>query len=733
MIAKQFQSTENANPEPTSSLGRRSHSLGYSRLVLAFIVLWLPTTVQADSQLDFTNDIIPVFTQLGCNAGSCHGSAAGRGEFKLSLYGSNPQSDFSAIVYQLEGRRVNHSRPEESLILLKPSEAISHGGGYLIEEDDQAYRLLRDWIAQGTPQRSTRSLRRIEVSPQAIVEMHLEESVQLVVTARYDDSTTRDVTRWTVFAPEDDSAITIAPSSHQLTALRRGRHLIVARYLDQVIPIEVIVPLNDNLDVSADVEQGNWIDALVMQRLQRLKLPASPPASDDQWVRRVTLDLTGRLPVASEVTFAGNRENYVDRLLATDAFVEYWTLQLAKLLRVGSKAGDAKATQTYHDWLAQQIRDQAGYDSIAHSLLTASGDTHTSGPANFYRTVDGPREQAELFSEVFMGSRLRCANCHNHPLDRWTQDDYHGLAAIFAKVRMDQVVKLNDRGEVIHPATLEPAIARLPGEATAKLQASVTDHRESLAGWLTGSNNPYFARGIVNRLWYQMMGRGLVHPVDDFRATNPPTHPELLDALADDFVQHGYSIQRTLRWIASSSTYARSSLSLAENLNDDRFYSHAMRRPLSAEVLADAISDVLDVAEPFGDLPLGTRAVTLASPKTPSQTLDILGRCGRDTTCDVANEPAGGLKQMLHLLNGELLNGRINNPQGRLVALSRLHRNPMHTIESFYVSSLNRSPTASEATHWKTQIDRVGEAGQDALLEDFVWALLTCEEFVTNH
>ena len=293
-------------------------------------------------------------------------------------------------------------------------------------------------------------------------------------------------------------------------------------------------------------------------------------------------------------------------------------------------------------------------------MILATGDSHQIGPANFYRTVDGPREQAEFMSELFMGARLRCANCHNHPLDRWTQDDYHGLAAIFAKIEGGQVVKVKPSGEVIHPATRDQAIPRIPGDRF--LSADISDGRVELANWLTESDNPYFAKAIVNRLWKRMMGRGLVEPVDDFRSTNPATHPDLLTKLADDFVAHGYDLRHTLRRIALSATYARSVNALPRNTADDRFYSHALRKPLEPEVLADAISDVLGVPDKYGDEPEGTRAVSLFDPNTKSDALDILGRCAREASCESSTGPIGGLPRKLHLFNGALLNARIGAP-----------------------------------------------------------------------
>ena len=700
------------------------------------------------NRVDFENDLMPVFTKFGCNAGACHGAAAGRGDFKLSLFGGNPQADYKAIVRQLAGRRINLMHPEQSLVILKPTAQTSHGGGQVLNEDGEGAQLLRNWIQQGAHYETLRQLERIEISPQKQVITNLESPIQLQAKAHFSNSTTEDVTRWTVFTPEDTSAVEIDAATAVAKVNRRGRHIILARYLTEVVPIEFIAPLNEAPVQQYIHENGethtpsksaiNNIDEEILKLLATLRLPISIPADDTTFLRRVTLDLTGRLPVPDTVaTFLTDpdpkkRETLVDTLLQSDEFNEYWTLQLAKLLRIGAQERNTQGAFVYHQWLSEQIREGVGYDQVARSVILATGDSHEVGPANFYRTVNGPREQAEFMSELFMGTRLRCANCHNHPLDKWTQDDYHGLAAIFAKIEGDQIVKVKPSGEVIHPATREKAVPRIPGDRF--LPADVADGRVELADWLTGSDNPYFAKAIVNRLWRAMMGRGLVEPVDDFRSINPATHPELLTTLADDFVAHGYDLRRTLRRIALSATYARSANTLPQNATDDRFYSHALQKPLEPEVLADAISDVLGVPDIYGNEPEGTRAVSLSDPNTESDALDILGRCGRETSCENSTAAIDGLQRKLHLFNGDLLNARIGVPDSRLDRLMSIGRSPMEIVNEFYLAALSRHPTDTEQQFWKQHIDvKTSANSQRAILEDMVWSLLTCNEFVTNH
>lgn len=691
--------------------------------------------------VDFENDVMPVFTRFGCNAGSCHGAAVGRGGFRLSLYGGDPDADHRAIVRQLEGRRVNLASPGDSLLLAKPTFALDHGGGFRFDVDSEAALLLREWIAQGAGSGSTRRLERFDVAPDRHVGEPAGEPIPLLATAHFDDGESADVTRWTVFSAEDPSAVEIDGKTAEARVSRPGRHLVIARFLGHVEPIEFVVPPGEMaVDLSGE-PRHNLIDGFVLDALEVLRIPPSAPADDAAFLRRVTLDLTGRLPTPEAVlAFLGDsapdrRTTLVDRLLRSDEFTSYWTLRLARLFRVRAEGRgpnrELAGAIAYHDWLSEQIRAGVGFDEIARAVLLASGDTHRNGPANFYRTVPGPRAQAEFVGEVFLGSRLRCANCHDHPLDRWTQDDYHGLAAIFSKVRGGRIVEPDPDGDVIHPATREPAIPRLPG--TVHLR-DAEDGRAALASWLTDRDNPFFSRAIVNRLWARLMGRGLVEPVDDFRATNPPTHPQLLDALAEDFEEHGYRLRRTLRLIATSSSYARQAAATGADALDDRFYSHHLRTPLGPEVLADAYSDVLGIPELYGEEPPGTRAVSLVDPETPSRSLDVLGRCGRVDSCEAEGQSTAGLPRSLHLFNGPLLNARIGAPGGRLDRLIARGAGPMQVVDAFYLAALGRHLSGEERRFWADRLDEQRPAAeQRAILEDMVWGLLASTEFRSNH
>jgi hypothetical protein len=391
--------------------------------------------------------------------------------------------------------------------------------------------------------------------------------------------------------------------------------------------------------------------------------------------------------------------------------------------------GETEGAQAYSAWIRSEIAKGTPFNAWAEQLLTATGDSHGIGPANFPRMVIDARAQAELVGDVFLGVRLGCANCHNHPLDRWTQDDYHGLAAVFSRLSRGRQVQLTSRGGVTNPRTEEPALPRIPGVS---YLAADGDHREQVAQWLTSKDNARFARATVNRLWRAMFGRGLVEPVDDMRDTNPATHPELLVQLAQDFVKHDCDLRHTLRLIALSETYSRSSAIQTGNTSDDRFYSRSFHRPLSPEVLADAVADVTGVPNTFPNHELGTRAIALVDPLSPAPSLDILGRCSRAGGCE-DRSTTGGLPAQLHLLNGEFINQKLAAKEGRLLRLIESRTANDKIVREFYVRGLGREPTANELSHWLKQLDSVNETERRERLEDFVWSLLVSREFRENH
>lgn len=696
-----------------------------------------------ESPVDFDTQIIPLLTRQSCNAGACHGAAAGRGGFKLSLFGSDPAADHEALVHDLEGRRVNLVDPELSLLVRKATETIQHGGGVRLQPGSDGYELLLRWLNQGARRWKLRRLTHLRVTPDQVLLDEPGDAVNLSVSARFDDGEVKDVTNWTVLAPDDPASLEVASDPMRLVVKRPGEYVVVARFLDQIRTIRVGVPLGPPRDGAALPRPARLVDRHVDSKMAALGIPASPQADDYEFARRVWLDLAGRLPTADELqsfvddSAAGKRTRLIDRLLASNDFADTWALQWAGVLAIDSGRLAAEGAAAYHRWLAKQLRDDAPWNEVASQLVTATGDAFEVGPANFARSASGPDGLAEYASRVLMGVRLRCANCHDHPLDHWRQDDYHGLAAIFAKVRQGRVVSISDRGEVTHPVTGEAATPRIPGRRDL---ADSADGRIALADWLARTDNPYLARAAVNRVWSQLMGRGLVEPVDDIRDTNPASHPELLRALSEDFVEHGFRFKHLIRRICTSNAYQRSGRRLAENAADLTYYSHALRRPLEAEVIADAIATVTGVRLAVGEAPVD-RAIRLTDNRLPSRSLDVLGRCDRSMPCEAPASDSGALRPVLHFLNGDLLNRPVSADAAALTRLIAENEDDLSIIRSLYMRSLSRPLYGNERDYWINELRQTRRAaGEDwgwesrrRFHEDVLWGLLASESFRTNH
>ena len=676
--------------------------------------------------VDFDTDVLSVLTRAGCNAGACHGAAAGRGGFKLSLFGGDPAADYRAIVSELEGRRVNLARPERSLLLLKPTWELDHEGGQRFETDSPQAALLRQWIESGAQRLQSRQLTRLTVEPAEATVETLPASVSLQVTAHFSDGLARRVEDTAVFNAADPASTAVAADG-SVRVLRPGRHTVIVRYLTKVRAIQVTAPFPGSAAATPKEISRNWIDDEIDAALNALHLPSASRADDPTLLRRLTLDLTGRLPTPERVreylsdkrSSQSKYEAAVERLLASDEFTEFWTYKLADWLRVSvARQEDTGGRAVYVAWLREQVATARPLDELAVELITADGDSHAQGPPNFQRTAGDARAQAEHVAESLLAIRLRCANCHNHPLDRWTQDDYHGLAAIFAGIDRGQVVKWRAGGEVLHPATGEAAVPRIPGE---KFLDSNSDGRPALAAWLASQDNPHFARAWANRLWASMFGRGLVDPVDDLRDTNPATHPALLDRLARDLADHDFHLRHTLRLIATSAAYQRSGLAEAASQHDDRFYSHARPRPLPRAVLLAAVCQVTGVRQSPAEHLAGQVAAL-----DPSDA----ARCGLEALSEGPPQSLDQLSGQLQWLNGEVLNAKLADPASQLRELAASRLAPRVLIEEYYLRTLSRLPSPAEAQFWQKEL-----AGGDRAkkCEDFAWSLLSCREFVTNH
>jgi hypothetical protein len=706
------------------------------RLGLGWIVAWIWAwgLTRADDALRFRTGVLPVLTQAGCNAGSCHGAATGQGGFRLSLLGYDPEADHERITRELGGRRIQLAEPADSLLLRKAAGGLDHEGGRRLPTGSAGYDLLRRWVAAGAPY-GPRELHvtGIEVEPTDLWLPAPDSSRQLRVTARLSDGSVSDVTARALYTSNDEAWIGVTPTG-RLTVTGRGLASVMVRYSGQVAAVRVAVPLGDKPVQAADFPARNYVDTAIAAELVRLRVRPSPLSGEAEFLRRVHLDLTGRLPEEGAVREAlaetsgipgtAVRDQWIDALIDSEAFTDFWTLKLGDLLLLN---GNGQPASTYHAWLRQQVAERVPLDQMVRSLLTASGELAREGPANFLTLASDPRDLGEQVSRMFLGAQLACARCHAHPTDRWTQEDAHRFAAYFARLTRDGgILRVADRGEVEHPKTGLP-LAPKPLGTPAGEGNPAADRRVELAGWLTASDNPYFARTWANRIWRELMGRGLVEPVDDLRLTNPATHPALLDALAADLVANRFDLRHLVRTVVQSRTYQLTSRSEAGNALDTQLYSHARLKPLPAAVFADAVAQVTGVPDVFPGQSPGTRAVQLISPATPSAALDVLGRCQRRRACDSSAPAGGGLAQALHLLHGSTINDKL----GKGIAVELQSQPATEVVERLFLRAFGRRPDPAERTAAVTWMEAAPE--RSTAVQDLLWALLNSREFALNH
>jgi hypothetical protein len=704
----------------------------------------------------FLTDVLPVLTKAGCNQGACHGAAAGKGGFKLSLLGYDPQTDYTAITRWGGGRRVSRTRPERSLILRKPTLQVRHGGGRRFAIGSPEYRLLRDWIAGGLPAPAPQEpqVTRLEAIP-PLRTLAMGQSQRFIVRARYSDGSQRDVTGQTLFTASDETIASVDPSG-EAKVVSPGEGAVVIRYRGLVATARVISPFGVRCSVfgvrgvrslgrtpNTEHRTPNPIETLVSEKLDALGLEPSGTCTDADFARRAYLDATGLLPTPDEVrTFLwdadrGKREKLIDALLERPEYVDFWTMKWADLLRCSRQSLTDKGMYAFYRWIRQSVAQDKPWDQFARDLLLARGSGFRNGPANYFRTAGRPEDLAEATAQVFLGVRVQCARCHNHPYEKWTQQQYYQLAAFFARVKTkkgdspeEKDVYLAATGEVEHPRTGKTMVptaldaAPLPPDYRG-------DRRQALAEWLTSPQNPYFAHVLVNRVWRQLMGRGLVEPVDDLRATNPPSNEALFDWLAQDFVKHGCDVKYLIRSIMCSQAYQRSSLPAWGNERDTRYYSHFLFKRLGAEQLLDAVASATGVAEKFSGFPLGTRAAQLPDTEIPSYFLDVFGRPARQITCECERSSDPTIAQVLHLMNGAEINERLAAKDGRVAALAGSTLPPRRIVDELYLGSVSRFPSPEES---RTAIQAL-TAGPDRqrAAEDLLWALLNTKEFVFNH
>ena len=678
----------------------------------------------SNKKISFINDVVPVLTRSGCNAGACHGAAAGKGGFKLSLRGFAPEIDFDAIAHLGRGRRINSTSPTNSLVLRKPLMEVPHRGGQAIQRGTAEYDILSRWIAQGAsaPNFSDPHVTQLRVEP-SIQSLGPHGASQLHVIAQFSDGAKRDVSHWTRFAANDENIAAVAPTG-RVTVTGCGQTSIMLGYQDRVAVATIVVPYANKIDPKAyaALPRSNYIDDAVYERLSALKLFPSKPAGDLEFVRRVTLDLTGALPTSLEArSFASNRDpekrtKLVDSLIKRPEFIDFWTYKWSDLLRVNRGTLKDKGMWAYYSFIHDAVRDNKGWDQISREVLTSRGNTFLDGPSNYFRTALKPEELAENISQGFMGIRVQCAKCHNHPLEKWTQNEYYGMANIFARVKYkaDLGIYVNDEmtvyntptGDLIQPRLGHPVPAKPLGGPTLALTSS-RERREFFSEWLTRPDNWYFSHSIVNRVWAHFMGKGLVEPVDDLRETNPPSNPALFDALATDFVKHRFDLRHLIRQIVTSKAYQISSASTPLTARDDRYYSHFVVRRMTAEELLDALSEVTGNPEEFPGMPPGIHAIQLPDTKVKSDFMDILGRPPRVITCECERSQEPNMAQALLFINGELINRKVSAEGSLVDRLLRAGKSDADILDEHYWSAFGRAPRPAEKTSDLASIHRV--------------------------
>ena len=694
----------------------------------------------------FRNHVEPVLARAGCNSGACHGALAGKKGFRLTLRGFDPQADYNFITRQARARRIVLEDPGRSLLLTKPTGAIPHRGGLRFTVDSLEYRVLADWIAAGAPapQDDDPRMVRLEIFPRAAV-LKPGDRQQLIVRAHFSDGRVEDVTRWARYTSTNES-VAAADTAGLVRVVGYGEGAISASYLSAnvVATISSAFVGSTPSDIFAAAPRRNFIDELVLAKLTALNLPPSPPATDAEFIRRAFLDTIGVLPTADETRafFADpapdKRDKLVELLLARPEFVDYWTYKWSDLLLVTTEKLKPAAMWAYHDWIRNQVANNTPWDVLARSIVTATGSTLENGAANFFVLHQDPADLAETTSLAFLGMSINCAKCHNHPLEKWTNDQYYGMANLFARVRTKDLTGDGNRmvfpvrdGELVQPRTGKPQ-APCPLDGKPLDLADTADRREHLARWLVAAENPYFSRAITNRVWANFFGVGLVEHVDDLRLTNPASNEPLLAAAAQFLVDHHYDLKALMRAILQSETYRRSSQPLKENEADTRFYSRYYPRRLMAEVLLDALSQVTAAPTTFPNYPAGRRALELPDANVNSYFLKSFGRPIRQATCECERTAEPSMVQVLHLSNGDTVNQKLEVAGNRIDQLLKAETPNDQLIEEAYLAALSRYPTAVEKERLLKTLADANESNRRLLIEDLYWGILTSKEFLFN-
>ena len=716
---------------------------------MVHLLILLSGSLFAQAPVSFRNQVIPVLTKMSCNQGACHGALAGKNGFKLSLRGYDPDADYDTLTRQAVGRRVSLADPAASLILQKASFGIPHGGGKRFAKDSLEYKILYDWIAGGAPppMAADPDVVSLEVTPaSAVLQPGAEQ--QLTVLAKYSNGKIEDVTRWVKYNSNSDAVATVNETG-KVKMIGTGEVAITLYYQSRVLYSRLTVPFANLVEPAAyaKFERRNFIDDLALAKWKALHLAPSGPVTDSGFLRRAFLDAAGILPTAEEVELfladksPDKRAKIIDQLLERDEFVDYWAYKWSDLLLVSSRKLRTNTMWSFYYWIRDSVKQNKPWDQFARDIFTASGSNRENGALNYFVLHKDPILLSENATQAFLGQRLTCARCHNHPLEKWTQKQYYQLANLFARVGVkngpeggESIVFAKTTGDVIYPRLLKP-LAPTPLDGEAMPLDSLEDRRVPFAKWLTDKKNPYFGRNIVNRVFGNFMGRGLVDPIDDLRATNPASNEEMLAALTKDFIDHGYDIKRLIRTVMNSGIYQLSSEANATNTNDNVFYSKYIVKRLPAEVILDAMSQVTGSPTSFTGYPAGTRAMQLPDSQVVSQFLASFGRPPRQI-CDASERSSDpSIPQALHVINGDTLNRKLSAADGYPALLVKLGLSDKRIVEHMYLSAFSRYPSESESESLAALLkkSRANKEERKQAVEDMMWATLTGKEFLFNY
>lgn len=721
--------------------------------------------IDQPAPIEFNHHVQAILAKNGCNMGACHGALAGKGGFRLSLRGYDPVSDHFNITRQDRGRRIELSEPAKSLLLIKPSGTVEHKGGLKLPADSKDYAILANWIANGAigPKQDDPVLERLEILPDTI-RLKKDHVQPLIVRAHYSNGRIEDVTQWTKFNATDESVATVTEQG-VATIVGPGEGAINAWFSSRIVTSRLSVPFSTPTrlnQIASDTTNG--IDLRVGQQLESLGLEPSEICTDSEFIRRSNLDATGTLPTEEQVVAFLNDPNpdkrklWIDRLLESPEYVDYWTYRWSDLLMLNSNLLRADGIKAYYGWIRNHVQKNTPWDQFAREIITARGEALENGATNFYAINQDPESMTENICQAFLGLSIGCAKCHNHPLEKWTNDQYYGMANLFARVRAKgwggevrendsaRTLMVLDRGDLIQPLRGKPQ-PPAPLDAKPLDIDSSEDRREYLADWLTSPDNPYFTRAIVNRVWAAYMGIGIVNEVDDLRLSNPATNPALLEELGDLLVANQYNLKELMRVLMNSQTYQRSSNTNDSNRSEKRFFSHYYPRRLMAEVIHDAISSVAGVPTVFDQVAFlggdkrptafyskGTRAIQLFDSGVDSNFLKTFGRNQRRITCECERSDESSIIQVLNLSNGDTLNTKLASP-GSVVdqLLQSFAGNEPGLVQSAYLRCLARYPTANELDSLVQELRAASEEEKRIVVEDLMWSLMTSREFLFNH